>query len=102
MMKVPDHVLASSRWVMCNKGDAETPDCRDRLESCEINRDGKVDASAASTPPLEAKQVIFATFASSRRTTNKLILSFVDLQKAYVNTVPEHAIYMKLPKGSSG
>ena len=56
MIKVPDHVLIGSRWVVCNKGDAETPGCRARLVTCEINRDGKADAFAASTPTLEAKQ----------------------------------------------
>ena len=98
MMKVPDHVLVSSRWVMCNKGDAVTPDCRARLVSCEINRNGKVGAFAASTPPLEAKNILFAKFGSSRRKTNKLRLSFVDIRKAYFNAIPEFAIYMKIPK----
>ena len=39
MMKVPDHALVSSRWVMCNKGDAETQDCRPELVSCEVSKD---------------------------------------------------------------
>ena len=60
MMKDPDHVLVSSRWVMCNKGDGETPDCRAKLVPCEINKDGKADVFATSTPPLEAKRIIFA------------------------------------------
>lgn len=83
---------------MCNKGDAETPDCRARLVSCEISKDGKVDASATSTPPRKATKLIFAKCASSRRNTNRLRVSFVDIRKAYFNAIPEHAIYMKLPK----
>ena len=83
---------------MCNKGDAETSDCRARLVSCQINKDGKVDAFATSTPPLEAQKILFAKFASSRRKNNKLRLLFVDLKKAYFNAIPERAIYMKLPK----
>jgi hypothetical protein len=84
---------------MCNKGDSESPDCRARLVSCEINRDGKVDAFAASTPPLEAKKLLFSKFASNRRKGHKrLRLSFVDIRKAYFNAIPERAIYMRLPK----
>ena len=79
MMKVPDHVLVSSRRVMCKKGDAEIPNCRARLVSCEINRNGKMGAFAASTPRLKATNIIFAKFASSQRKTNKLRLPFVDI-----------------------
>jgi hypothetical protein len=67
--------------------------------SCEINRDGKVDAFSASTPPLESKKILFSKFASSRRKgSKKLRLSFVDIRKAYFNAIPERAIYMRLPK----
>ena len=51
-----DYVRTRSRWVMCNKGDSDNPDCRARLVSCEINKH-KGDKPAefmASTPPLEA------------------------------------------------
>ena len=54
MKKVPDYILVRSRWVLCNKGDSSDPDVRAHLVSCEINIDGKHDAFAASTPPLEA------------------------------------------------
>ena len=59
-------------------------------------RDGKVDVFAASTPPLKAKAVIFAECASSRRRNNTLLLSLVDIRKAYSTAIPERAIYMKL------
>ena len=41
---------------MRKKGDAETPGCRARLVSCELNRDGKVDAFSASTPAIGSKE----------------------------------------------
>ena len=56
MGEIPDYVLVRYRRVMCNKGDADTPDCRARLVSCELNKDGNVDAFSASKPPLEANQ----------------------------------------------
>ena len=60
MEKIRDDILVRSRWVMCNKGDAGTPDCCARLASCELNNDGKVDAFFASTPPLQAKKLLVA------------------------------------------
>ena len=50
MENVQDYISVLSRWLMCNKGDADTPDCRARLASGELNCDGKVDAFSASTP----------------------------------------------------
>ena len=43
MQKIPDYILTRSRWVLCNKGDADSPDVRARLVACKLNRDGKVD-----------------------------------------------------------
>ena len=43
MEKIPDYILVRSRWVLCNKGDAESRDVRARLVSCELNKDGKQD-----------------------------------------------------------
>ena len=66
MMKVPDHVLVSSRWVMCNKGDAETPDCRARTVSCEINKDGRQSGCFRS---------IYSTFKSKEHVLCKVCLA---------------------------
>ena len=66
MEKVPDHIVVRSRWVLRDQGDAETPDVRARLDSCESNTDGKQDAFAASTPPLEGKKILFAKYAQSK------------------------------------
>ena len=41
MAKYKDHIFIRSRWVMCNKGDAEVPDCRARLVACELNKTGE-------------------------------------------------------------
>ena len=38
MEKIPGHILVRSRWVLCNKGDADSPDVRARLVSCELNK----------------------------------------------------------------
>ena len=67
MEKIPYYILVRSRWVVCNNGDADTTDCRARLVSCELNEDGEVDAFSASTPPLEAKKLLFAKYASTRK-----------------------------------
>ena len=101
MKLVPDYILVRSRWVLCNKGDAESPDVRARLVSCEFNKDGKNDAFAASTPPLEAKKILFSKYVSERnkhKNKDPLRISFVDIRKAYFNGIPERAIYMQLPR----
>ena len=38
MYNQEDYARTRSRWVMCNKGDSESPDVRCRLVSCEINK----------------------------------------------------------------
>ena len=84
---------------MCNKGDADTPDCCARRVSCELNKDGNADAFSASTHPLEAKKFMFAKYASTgKKGLKPLQLSLDDICKAYFNAIPERAMYMKLPK----
>ena len=96
----PDSILVRCRWVLANKGDSEEPDVRARLVGCEVNKTGeKVDAFYASTPPLEAKKMLFSQFASERvRAGKKLRLSFVDIRKAYFNGRPTRNIFMQFPK----
>ena len=65
MQKIPDHILTRSRWVLCNKGDADAPDVRARLVACEINHGDRNDMFAASTPPLEAKRLLCSSRATS-------------------------------------
>ena len=95
MEKVPGHILVRSRWVLCNKGDSNSPDVRARLVSCELNKGDKNDAFCASTPPLEAKRILFARYTSERtRKGRPLRMSFVDIRKAYFNALPERDIYI--------
>ena len=99
MNKVKDHVCVRSRWVCCNKGDAQNPDIRCRLVACEVNKDGKQDSFFASTPPLEAKKLLFARYSKERRRQGKCLqLSFIDIRKAYFNGIPKRPVYMRFPK----
>ena len=82
MTAVLDHIFVRSRWVLCNKGDADSPDIRARLVACELNKEGKQDSFFASTPPLEAKKSLSAQYARERhRGGAPLQLSFVDFRK---------------------
>ena len=97
-MKTPDSKIIPSRWVLCNKGDAEHPDVRARLVGCEINT-YKDDSFYASTPPLEAKRMLLSEFATQRTRNGKpLQLSFVDIRKAYFHGIPKRALFVRLPK----
>ena len=99
MMQIDDHVFVRSRWVMCDKGDADNPDIRARLVACELNKGDKHDSFFASTPPLEAKKMLFAQFTQERHRNGKpLRLSFVDVRKAYFNGIPKRPLYMAFPK----
>ena len=83
MEAVPHHILVRCRWVLCNKGDAAQPDIRARLVACELNRGDKHDAFFASTPPLEAKKLLFASYARERKRNGQCLqISFVDVRKA--------------------
>ena len=68
MKNVPDYILIRSRWVMVNEGNSSEPDVRARLVGCEVIKTGeKNDAFLASTPPLEAKKIMFSQYASERQ-----------------------------------
>ena len=100
MEAVPGHIYVRSRWVCCNKGDDSMPDIRCRLVACEINKGGdRPDHFFASTPPLEAKKLLFARIAQERmRSGQHFQLSFVDVRKAYFNCIPRRPVYMQFPK----
>ena len=100
-----DYVRTRSRWILCNKGDADDPDMRARLVSCEVNKDkgAKPPEFHASTPPLEAQRAMFSRFASEpyREIEGKRVpvqMSFVDIRKAYFNGIPKRLVYIDLPK----
>ena len=85
---------------MANKGDSKEPDVRARLVGCEINKGGeKVDALYASTPPCEAKNILFSQLSSERtRKGTSLKMSFVDIRKGFFNGKPTRNLLMHLPK----
>ena len=60
----------------------------------------KSDAFFASTPPLEAKKLLFNDFASRRVAANGdlLRLSIVDVKKAYFNDIPSRNIHLQFPR----
>lgn len=98
--KIKDAKLVRCRWVLCNKGDAQNPDVRARLVACEVNHDGsKEESYFASTPPRDAKRMLFAKFADSLTKHGiEQRLSFVDVRKAYFNGIPRRNLFMSLPK----
>ena len=98
--KLKDSKTVRSRWVLCNKGDAACPDVRARLVACEVNTSGTKDASFfASTPPLEAKRMLFCKYADKPVVNGeRMRLSFIDIKKAYFNGIPKRNILMKLSR----
>ena len=60
----------------------------------------KTDMFAASTPPLEAKKLLFSMMASLRKDAKgrPLELAFIDVKKAYFNAVPKRVIHLVPPK----
>ena len=59
--RTEDYKLVRMRWVICNTGDDLDFDVRARLVACEVNT-YKSDEYFASTPPLEAKKLLFSEF----------------------------------------
>ena len=100
MKRYKDHKLVRCRWVLCNKGDAASPDVRARLVACEFNYGTTTEASFyAATPPLEAKKILFPKYADEPvRRGKQQRISFVDIRKAYFNALPKRNIFMSLPK----
>ena len=77
-----DGKILSGQWILSNKGDLESPDCRARYVACEV-RTYDDSAFFAATPPLEAKRVLFSQWATERtRGCQKLELHFADTSMA--------------------
>ena len=99
--RTDDFKLVRMRWVICNKGDESAYDVRARLVACEINT-YKSDEYFASTPPLEAKRLLFSEYAATARrpemAEHELVLSFVDIRKAYFNGVPKRNVHLGIPQ----
>ena len=58
MLGIKDHAFV---WSRC--GDHADPDMRARLVACEVNEEGNNDLFPASTPPLEANNLLFDRYA---------------------------------------
>ena len=82
-----------------NNGNEASPDIRATLVACETNRSDKQDFFFASTPPLEEDKLLFSRFAREKRNLQCLQLSFVDVRKAYFNSIPKRAVYVAFPYG---
>ena len=97
-----------TKWVDTDKGSEENPDVRCRLVARDFKPKGEKDRSDlfASTPPLEAKKLLFALAASQPRMlrTGRMVrqkLMFIDIKKAHLNGVvgPDEHAYVALPPG---
>ena len=89
----------SVRWVDINKGTEETPIYRSRLVARDFkgNDDSREDLFA-TTPPLEAKKMLFAMAASQKDQAGApLKLMFIDVKKAHLYAKCTQEAYVELP-----
>ena len=68
--------------------------------ACKVNYGGvKEESVYASTPPLEAKRLLFAKYVDQPVINGKpMRLGFVDAKKAYFNGIPKRNVFMRLPR----
>lgn len=94
----PNSKLIGSRWVLCNKGDVDSPKIRARWVATEVNTGNDISFYAA-TPPLEAKRLLFSKYAHDRRRRGpRLQISLCDITKAYFNAKPSRDLFVRIPK----
>lgn len=86
------HKIVGTRWVCCNKGDAERPEIRCRLVAQEVNM-YKTDDFFAATPPVETLRIILSMAAEDP----KLQVTLVDISRAYFNAYIRRKVYVELP-----
>ena len=82
ILKKADSKISRTRWVICNKADAQNPDIRARLVACEINT-FNTDDFLREHATLEAKRMILSHFATQCTLPDgrPLEVSFVDIKK---------------------
>ena len=91
-----DATFVRMRWVLCNKRDGKEPDVRARLVACEIAKD-KQSQFYASTPPAEAKKLLFrryaredpggqASFSSALSTSRKILQRHAQARQLHVSS----------------
>ena len=72
-------------------------DVRCRLVAQEVSLHAD-ESFYAATPPLEAKRLLFSEFASEQKLGKaQLLISFVDVKKAYFYGVPSRSLYVRFP-----
>ena len=85
-------------WVLCSDGDEASHDIRARLVACGVAKD-KQASCVASTPPLEAKRLLFDRDSNERtRGKGPLEMFFVHIEKAYFSGWDQRDVYMSPPK----
>ena len=74
--------ILNGRWVLSNKGDNASPDCRARYVACEIHT-YEDSFFFAATPPLEATMILIPQMATERfRDGHTLKIQIPDARKA--------------------
>ena len=90
----------STRWVDCNKGDANNPEYRSRWVARDIRKVWELVWSA-STPPLEVLKWLLAKCVEQKRSQRgkRLKLVFIDIKKAHLTAPASRRLFVELPDG---
>jgi hypothetical protein len=84
--------VVGTRWVSCNKGDAEHPEIRCRLVCQEVKTYNSEEFFAA-TPPIESLRLILSLAADDERRQ----VTLVDISRAYFNALIARLVHVELP-----
>ena len=76
-----DGKILNGRWVLCNKSDLETPDCRARYVACELNLQD--DVSYPSLACFHSPCFVACSSCSCSRSLS-LLPDFVGFHEGYV------------------
>jgi hypothetical protein len=85
--------VVGTRWVSCNKGDAEHPEIRCRLV-CQEVKTYQSDEFFAATPPLETLRMVLSMAADDAR----MQVTLVDISRAYFNAFIAREVFVELPR----
>ena len=84
--------VVGTRWVSCNKGDAEHPEIRCRLVCQEVKTYNSEEFFAA-TPPNESLRMILSLAADDERRE----VTLVDISRSYFNALIGRLVHVELP-----